>query len=692
MLNKKHGLRVRSAILSAHVLGGIALSVATSAVGADGDELEAITVTAQRREEDSQRVPVTMTAISGDTLRDRLVTDPAGLMNVVPNVEIATQLGNTLIGIRGIYSITAVTPNGSPEVAVSVDGVYQSRGYGIAGAMFDVDRIEVLRGPQGTLYGRNATGGTVNIITAKPDLSETKGYASVETGDYGEVSTSGAVSVPIIDNTLAVRASFKTLQHDGYIDDYYNDADTKSARLEMLWHPSDVVSLLVAGYKITERGHGEADVTVPFQSTNHWANTENYPLNGHISNDYWSTYAQLDVDLGFATLTYLPAFLKEDVGQPIAYTLGLEYSLRQISDQVSQELRLASSSAATSQGNWQWVTGLYWLREDQHYVQIIEAAGLDNDVGIFNDSYAAFGQATYAITDTLRATAGLRYTHDQYSQVGTGNDFGTTVPVGGAADATNVGWRAGLETDLSQHSLLYGTISTGYKAGGFWAGGVGANSFAPETLTAFEIGTKNTFLENKLQTNAATFLYNYHNYQATTVIELPGSGIIPATYNAGQSRAYGFEIENTLILTNRDQISLNATVERATFTKFILPPTTNLSGNLLPMVAPYTADVGYQHVFDLSQNFTLTGRASSHISGPYFPDFVNTPIARQSAFSDSQLSFRLAPTDARWSATVFGKNLENHAVKTYYLTGINVGGTADVSPPRTYGVQLDVKF
>ncbi len=692
MLKNNYCLRVRSAIWSAGVLGGIALSIAASALGAEGDELGEITVTAQRREENSQRVPVTMTAISGDALQQRLITDPSGLTSVVPNIEIATQLGNTLIGIRGIYSITAVTANGSPEVAVSVDGVYQSRGYGIGGAMFDVDRIEVLRGPQGTLYGRNATGGTVNIITVKPSLTETQGYASVETGNYGEVSTSGAVSVPIVDDTLAVRASFKTLQHEGYIDDYYNDADSKSARLEMLWHPNDALSLQVVGYKISESGHGEADVTVPFQTTNHWDNTEGYPLNGHVSNDHWSVYALLDWDLGFATLTYQPAFLKEDVGQPVAYTLGLEYSLRQISDQQSHELRLASDSVASSQGNWQWVAGLYWLREDQRYVQIITSAFLDNDVAIYNDSYAAFGQATYAITDTLRATAGLRYTHDQYSQEGTGSNFGAPVPVGGAADATNVGWRAGLETDLGQHSLLYGTISTGYKAGGFWAGGTGANSFDPETLTSFEVGAKNTFLEKKLQTNAAAFLYNYHNYQATTVISVPGSGIIPATYNAGQSRAYGFEIENTFLLTDRDQFTLNATAEHATFIKFLLPPATNLNGNQLPMVAPYTFDVGYQHVFPLPRNLQLTGRASSHISGPYFPDFVNTPIARQGAYSDTQLSLRFGPSDAHWSVTTFGKNLENHAVKTYYLTGINVGGTADVTPPRTYGVQLDVKF
>lgn len=364
-----------------------AVAAAASAGNAPIQGLEEIIVTAQKRSEDLQKTAIALSAVTGDALKEAGVFDPQGLTDLVPGLEVGYSNSNTTFAIRGISSTTDPTL-GDAAVAFHLDGVFQGRPAAASGILYDVARVEVLRGPQGTLYGRNATAGTINVVTNRPNFDGYSGSAEVETGNYGLLSTTAMFNAPLND-TLAVRGAMDTLRHSGYLSDGYNDADNVAGRLQALWTPSESVSLLVGGDFFHEGGVGpgltllsrvtacdfnQASPTYTACATptngrlGPWASfdTTNMTTKGYQSpsgttdNTSWTVHAELNWNLGPVVLTEIPAYHHLTVNY-FALGNGLDNSQQEHEREISNELRLSSPASSPTK----WVLGAYYHDEQQ---------------------------------------------------------------------------------------------------------------------------------------------------------------------------------------------------------------------------------------------------------------------------------------------------------------------------------------
>jgi iron complex outermembrane receptor protein len=701
-------------------------------------QLDEVVVTAQRRSENLQKTPLTVSAVTGEKLESQGIKSVVDLGSQVPALQITSSGGGAAqIFLRGIGS-TNTTEVGDPAVAYHIDGIYIARSTSVGSLFYDVDRVEVLRGPQGTLYGRNATAGAINVITKKPKLGDYEGYGSVDVGNYGALTTSGAVNIPVGD-TLAVRAAFQQSRHDGYVtalnkgpgtggNDRY-DQDDKSARVQALWKPSDVFSVRLTADYLHQGGAGGGDQTYGTARVTGDPWTCNCSVNLYRNNRFFSTGGEANWDLGFATLTYLMGYNfsrldrngeNASTGAP-SYFKGKDHTW-------SHELRLGGET-----GDLKWVVGLYRFTEDNNvdfrvflatnsYLSFIQPE-------VTAESWAAFGQGTYAVTDRLRLTAGLRYTEDQKARNGgtfltnAAGAITSTVVLNVADakwDATN--WKLGADFDLTPDSMLYANIATGYKAGGYFDG-VGQNTYEPEKITSYEAGVKNRFLDNRLQLNASAFLYDYKDFQVSAVGVIAGQNAT-VTLNADKARVYGLELESNLVLTEHDRIDATLGWIHAEYTDFVLPlgdafannnanaavagcytanfaaaapRSTDFSGCRMARTPAWTVNLGYQHVWDLSFGGTLTGRVQTHYESGKNLEYHGFVQNRQDGFTKSDVSLTYASADDRWTLQGYVRNIENEDVRTASspnsTTGLATNGNADFyAPPRTYGVRLGVTF
>ncbi|MDG2529022.1 TonB-dependent receptor [Caulobacter endophyticus] len=700
--------------------------------------LDEVVITAQRRSENLQKTPLTVSAVTGDKLESQGVKTVVDLASQVPALQITSSgSGAAQVFLRGIGS-TNTTEVGDPAVAYHIDGIYQARSTSVGALFYDIDRVEVLRGPQGTLYGRNATAGAINVITKKPVLGEYEGAGSIEVGNYSAVTTSGLINVPIGD-TLAVRASFQQSRHDGYVNainqgpgtggnDRY-DQDDKSARVRVLWKPSDNFSLILNADYLHQGGAGGGDGTYGTTRVTGDPWTCNCSTNLYRNNRFFSTGAEASWDLGFANLTYLVGynFSKLDrtgenasTGAP-NYFLGKDYTW-------SHELRLGGDA-----GKLKWVVGLYRFTEDNN---------VDFRVFLANNSYlsfiqpeitaesiAVFGQTTYEVTDRFRVTGGLRYTEDKKGRVGgtyLTNSAGAIVStvVANVADAkwdaTN--WKLGADFDLTSTSMLYANVATGYKAGGYYDG-IADNVYAPEKITSYEAGVKNRFLDNRLQVNATAFLYDYRDFQVSALGTIGGQDAT-VTLNADKAKIYGLEFETNLALTEHDRIDATLGWLHAEYTDFVLPRgdsfsnnnanatvaacytanyaaaaprSTDFSGCRMARTPEWTFNLGYQHIWELSFGGALTGRIQTHYETSKNLEYHGFAENKEGAFTKTDVSLTYASPDDRWTLQGYVRNLEDDDVRTASApnstTGLATNGAGEFyAPPRTYGLRLGVTF
>jgi iron complex outermembrane receptor protein len=700
-------------------------------------QLDEVVVTAQRRSENLQKTPLTISAVTGEKLESQGIKTVVDLANQVPALQITSSGGGAAqIFLRGIGS-TNTTEVGDPAVAYHIDGIYIARSTSVGALFYDIDRVEVLRGPQGTLYGRNATAGAINVITKQPKF-DYEANGTIDVGNYGAITTSGMVNVPVSE-TLAVRAAFQQSRHDGYVvalnkgpgtggNDRY-DQDDKSARVQLLWKPSDVLSVRLSTDYLHQGGAGGGDGTYGTTRVTGDPWTCNCATNIYRNNKFYSFGGEANWDLGFATLTYLTGFNfsrldrsgeNASTGAP-SYFKGKDHTW-------SHELRLGGRT-----GDLTWVAGLYRFTEDNNvdfrvflatnsYLSFIQPE-------VTAKSWAAFGQGTYAVTDRLRLTAGLRYTEDQKARNGgtfLTNSAGaiTSTVVLNVADAKwdALNWKVGADFDLTDSSMLYANAATGYKAGGYFDG-VGANTYAPEKITSYEAGVKNRFLDNRLQLNASAFLYDYQDFQVSAVGVIAGQNAT-VTLNADKAKVYGLEFETNLVITENDRLDASLGWLHAEYTDFVLPlgdafannnanatmaacytanfaaaapRSTNFSGCRMARTPEWTLNVGYQHTWNLESGAKLTGRISSHYETGKNLEYHGFAQNKQDAFTKTDLNLTYASSDDRWSLQGYVRNLEDENVRTASspnaTTGLATNGNAEFyAPPRTYGVRLGVTF
>lgn len=500
-------------------------TVATQSQDGDTREIGDIVVTAQRRSESVQRASISIEAFSGTDIANRGVTRPDDLTKIATGVQIGGGT-STQIYVRGVGDF-GVVATANPAVVTNLNGVPISRPQAISGNFFDLERFELLKGPQGTLYGRNASGGALNLIAARPKLGKLEGYAQATAGNYDTLASEGAINLPVAEN-IAVRASFQLSDRDGYLTDGGDDDKHQSVRLQALAKFDRLTVSLLGGYThLGGKGTGlavipsisgqspwtgttskaAADYYVSLINANFVASGGSSPPAGVFDRPdgerlfqnvrSWNVSGQADYDFGDVTLTVIPAYRRSTAAFSVSpgfnYSPGGKGTKGETSDQYSIETRLGGTS-----GKLKWVVGLFGFQEDQT-TDFAITAGVIQRVRIASNlqskSVAGFGEATYGLTDTLRLIGGIRYTSDKRSQTdfrkfavsptvtgspplatpcippnfapGTECNLLPAIDFDSSRTFNRATWKAGVEADLAPQSMAFATISTGFKAGGF---------------------------------------------------------------------------------------------------------------------------------------------------------------------------------------------------------------------------------
>lgn len=601
-------MRIRSMLLLA--AGATTLHAASAMAQAESNNavvLEEIVVTATKRATNLQDTPIAIRAFTGDDLVKSGVSDVNGLARLAPDLNVTNDTIFTKISVRGVSS-QDISEASDPALTIGIDGEYINRPVALNASFFDLERIEVLRGPQGTLYGRNATAGAINIIAAKPQLGKTAGFLTVGYGNFDAKRAEGAVNVPLGD-TVAVRVAGMHTDHKGYRKHGAvgrgEDQNVDAARLAIAWEPTENIRTYLAGeyvnvdqlppsqfgILVAQNGvltnaaysAGVIDAIpsttalenngIPANLTFSGINTRNFPLGdlGNFNSEQFALRGRIEVDFDLGTLAYLGGYRdnKTDSVLPLNGYLPATFTFRNNklnSETQSHELRLSNT---LDNGLFYQLGGFYFHEKVDLsrglYLELPRAfLNYFYRPDILSKSKAAFGQVTVPVAGPeLTVTGGLRYTDDAKSATfynygpRFGRGEGTTPPAFGSAGATilrprsssdQVTGNIGIDWKPADDSLVYGKLSTGYKSGGFDS--VGA--YEPEELVAYEVGTKNRFNGGRLQFNASAFYYDYKDQQIQVFVD---NNVGARTLNAGKSRVWGIETDTSILLTENDELS-----------------------------------------------------------------------------------------------------------------------------------------
>jgi iron complex outermembrane receptor protein len=716
--------------------------------------VEELVVTARRTEENLQTTPVAITAFSEKTLERQGALTITDLQGAVPNMNLAQGRGSsnaTNIYIRGVGQPDALQTF-DPAVGVYVDDVYYSRIRGTQFDLLDLARVEVLRGPQGTLYGKNTIGGALKLVSRAPDQT-LRSNMSVSGGEYNLLEGKLAVSGPVSD-TLALGAAVMGSKHDGYVTDplngqKYNDKHTFAARGALAWTPNDRYRLdasvdytkdksaMTVGQATSTLSSAFGAVLVPLPATPAEYNFKTSTTPGLPNStrfDHWgisatSTYKLTDT----LTLKSISAYRKltsDDYIDIDATTAKLgDVLVSPDQNQRSQELQLNYVD-----GPWNVVGGLYYLREN---VQSHQEAYADAFVAPFTflrtvddnlttRSYAAYVNASYALSDALRISGGLRYTQEQKDYFRTTSTFSNLAALNGRfAFKAKESWddvspMISIDYKASDDLFLYGRIAKGFKSGGFngRANNPGEEQpYDPETVVSYEAGVKSQFFDRRLRANFTVFYNDYQDFQArigraVTSPTQPIPSIDFAVLNAGQLEIYGAELE--LAANPIAGLSLNAEVGylHAEYGEFVeqraaTAPATGFTALdrswQTPAFSPeWTTRLAGAYEFDLGQSGYLTVGGQARYRSEMALAVDNANLATRARFPGMwQGGYWLYDAQAVWersdrklSAGIYGKNLSDEVYKTDAQEFSSVGGirTAYYGAPRTWFVTIAYKY
>jgi iron complex outermembrane receptor protein len=709
----------------------------TAALAADRPALEEVIVTAQKRSESAQDIPLALTTLGADLLEQRGITDIASLVSSVPGMHFGQAGANTRITIRGIGT-EQTTVTGDPGVAFHIDGVYQARSSAANALFYDLQRVEVLRGPQGTLYGRNATGGSVNLISKAP-VNEVEGNLELQLGDYNQQRLRAVYNTPLVDDKLLMRISAQKETRDGFYEDLgpsaddLQDVDGVDIRAQFAYQASDSFDARLIYNFATAKGAGfgrkgigayptgsPLPVNVLYQNAtpnpaDPWK--INYNDLAKRDNRREGVTLEMNWDLEWASFKSISAWQDNTVDFVRDFDLSdadiVNENNIQDSTQFSQELQLSSNG----DGALEWIVGLYWLSEESNtdYWLNDMGAGLTTilptiDVGLANpvffgndsttevDSLGAFGQASYNFSDSLKLTGGIRYSKDEKKSDIFRKGFASPVSqeFEKEGDWDDVTWKLGLDWFVTEESLLYTNLSTGFKSGGFLQQ-LNAENYDPEEITAFEVGSKNRFLDNSLEANFSAFYYDYTDMQLSTIRNLQRE-----TTNAGEAEIKGLEVELVAQPTSALRLTGTFAYTDAKFTEYVDrdpqegrgAAVQDLSGNSLPRAPEYTANLSaaYSWDFDLG---SLTASMVYYWSDEAYFSAFNRDDAYQESYhrTDARLAFE--STEGDWYVAIAANNLEDDEIASQVeLANPQLGGVNAIQwqAPRTVTLSVGYNF
>ena len=743
----KQGAHLRPTLLAAAVAG--MLGAPGWAHGQTADQLPEVLVTAQRIATPESQTPVAMSVLTGAQLDKLGIDNAAGIGKRLPNVHLDGAADGLRITIRGVSNSDA-TEKGDPSAAFMLDGIYIARPQAQTLGFLDVDRIEVLRGPQGTLYGRNTTAGVVNVISNAP-VQRLEGAASLALGNYSSRVATGLLNVPVT-AALALRAAVAVNRHDSYLRNGQDtpfqlgqDRDDRAARLSARLALGPSAALLLR-YEHARQA-GNIDNVVPdtnfYQGiaagkpvwydassaerlTNRFKpfNTKLEQGYSHKSTDAFG--AELSWDLGPVALDYLGSHRKtrHDFLANFYYralptlSIGVHENFWGEQRQDSHELRLSTKGS----GPFKAQAGLYHFREESHQLYVFRDLQLLKlpPYYVFPHgptiarSKAVFGQLTYSVTPALRATAGVRHTDDDKSRVGSTN-FQQAPTFNPATDfkllnnatleTSKTTWKLGAEYDLAPSAMAYASIATGYKSGGFNDGCLAGSSalgipcpaavavpagtlfYQPETLKSWEAGVKARILDKRASVNLALFNYDYTNLQLSGVAIVAGAPRF-VTQNAGVASVKGLELDGQWRAGSADSFSYGLTLLDAHYVAYRPNGVASWAGEPLDRAPRSVLSLGWEHTFRLPGAALLAG-LNARRSAAYNISVSSQLLQyRVPARTHSDFTLAYRPDGASWSVMARARNLEN---KVQPIT-IDSFGMSVPSEPRTFDIRFDYHF
>jgi iron complex outermembrane recepter protein len=719
---------------AALVLNGLALglfsvsSTAQTATSSNTSQAETgglteIVVTAQRRAESLQDVPVSVTALNSDQLARAGIVGIDDLAVAVPGLVVTDGAGYLFTHLRGVGATTAGAGLENP-VALYVDGVYYANQTVGIFAFNNVSQIEVLKGPQGTLFGRNSTGGLIQVTTAEPTQDfhlKVDATASNYGGAGGNLYMSGGIA-PNLAADVAVTGS----RSGGYGTNLYNSQDVYAQpwnvaiRSKWVYTPDNWKATLVGDYSNTENSYNSVAakpgsyIVYPFaQAPDIGSNPWNTNVNVQPSLKQTDMGGSLKLERDFSSVklsnlvagrrsTFQSVF--DDDGTPAPFD-GV--NIHQSDWQISDELQLASNSG----GPVKWVTGLYYFYAESEFDPTTISLG---PTPAFNPAYllgyivasakqdtaaiAGFGQATYGVTDRLDLTAGIRYSHERRT-LNDATENGVLLlpgnpviplgpPIPEASQSFNdPTYRLSLDYKVTPNLMLYGSFNTGFKSGGYNASNPTDAPFKEEKIYAYEIGEKAEMLDHKLRWNSAAFYYKYDDIQIQKP-EPVGSGIL----NGAKATLYGLDTDITAVPIKQLELGVSLSLLHTKFDDFpdaplSTPgggvPTTigSAAGNQLPFSPKAVVNTSATYFATPALSFTaIYNHSLSYYTAP-------DNVEMQPSFNMVNASVRWETADKRFWIQLYGNNLANADVSNKLTTP---GGIIlqTLQPPRVYGLRV----
>jgi len=732
--------------------GAAALMFAGAAAAAAPEapvELETITVTAQKRTQDTLDVGLNVAVVSGADLQARRVTQVSDLNAFTPNVDIKENMPGILpvVTIRGV-GLNDFSATNNPSAGVYVDEVYLSSLALMNFDLFDLERMEALKGPQGTLYGRNSTAGAINVLTARPTFGDLEGRISGGYGDYKTSDLDGAVNIPVGDS-FALRLSGKLVKQDeGFFFNRVTNRDlgrrdVQLGRLQARWKPAENLDVLVKYevqkarsqvgapefFGLTKPPGAPASLTCPGSSGCldflGYHDTDGNPFKGdwsvdpayHVDQRAFTT--RINADLGWANLTSITGYVDfkrrwgaDTDGGPFRQTDFIEHD--KIA-QLSQELRLSGHTGAND-----WLVGVFASRDTVKMTYDGNLQDLFNTTSLtFSDqiskSAAVFGNLEHQLTPTLSLVAGLRYTWEEKADIGGDFDLVSQCPasfltfapcgsppvslasVNATIDDRNWSWKIGLNWKPQPGTLVYGSISQGVKSGGFFSG-VATSSlqlkpYAPETLLDYEAGVKQRLSGLGLSWSGSVFYYDYSDVQ-TFIRDNTGPLPIQRLGNVDTAKIYGLDLD--MMWQPRALAGLDLTAglgllhtELGAFASGGGPVA---SGNRLPDAPEVSFNLSAAYTADLGNGLKAKAQIDGRYADKMFKDAQNDPLIATPSYWlwNGRVSLFSA---SDWEVALWGKNLADERYVTQGVDNLSLGiGFRVYGAPRTYGVSFTKSF
>lgn len=704
--------------------------------------LEEVIVTAQKREESLQDIAASVTAISGDKLRDFQVVNAIDLESLAPSISVGNNFGAAKIFIRGI-GLGSNFAGIDPSVALHVDGAVVSPGHAQLGVFYDVDAIEILRGPQGSLYGRNSTGGSINVITNKP-TEEMEGYVNVTAGNYGLITTEAAIGGPIVGDKLLGRIAVKDNQRDGYGENELfssdiDDADQQSVRLHLEYRPTENLSILLSASKEEEDDNAYQFHFISLDGTNDPASLPPVGVLGltaddprDLKSDYNSTQnvrenesynlaISWDINDSFSlnSITNQRTFESSNVQDLDGSSIPalVVNNVRDI-ENFSQELQLNYDS-----DNLRGLVGAYYYEEELLSDSPIDpdplglngpAGDLIRVTGLMDiEAWAVFANFAYDINEQWSVILGGRYSYEERSKEDAFKIPGAVIPFADEEDWNDFTADIGVTYALNDDVNLFAKFSQGFKSGAANLGQI-SEFVDPELVDAYEVGMKGMFLDNVLSVNATAFFYDFTDMQLGKTVPAPGGAFGSRLENAGESEVLGAELEVVWLASSnlrfdaqigyldteiKDFSSVDELNPCAGGTAGCDPldPSTfieqQFAGNKLIQAPELTANIHGEYLFDLKDGGAIAVGAGGYYRSEIFFQAFNNPNLQENGVTVYNANIKYTHSNEKLTVNVWGKNLtdkEFYQSKFPVSTSHTIMGT--LNPPRTYGVTVGYTF